>query len=367
MLDDYRRLLSECYGMKSNSDNNTMIFEEIMLHKPPPLRIQFYKVPTDKVAFDPQNPRLKYLKQIFPDKTDKELIFEKDDTKYLLKDIQEKGVIDPIYVKPLAEHSWQVTEGNRRTAVMKELHAKYPDDPAFAYIPARILPRDTTKEQEALLMASFHVAGKIKWEAHEKAGHIWDMINVLHIPEAELINTLHMGAAAIKKASESYGLLKRFEQIEGGKYAGQAEGKWSFFSEALKIKDFYVQHKSGQDWGDRFCHWVAEGRIPRAEDVRDLEDILSKPKPRELFTSEPPAVAFEKARREIDKSKPSRNSEFYKTLERFIDSTKRASLNDLEAASANEVARDSINEAYAGIVAFMERAGMRVPGLTARR
>jgi ParB-like nuclease domain len=348
--------------INGGGNGGAMIFEEIMLHKPPPLRIQFKKVPTDKVNFDPENPRLRYLKKIFPDKTDKSLIFEKDDTKYLLKDIQEKGVIDPIYVKPAGNGFWQVTEGNRRTAVMKELRERHPDNPAFAFIPARVLPPDTTPEQEALLMASFHVAGKIKWEAHEKAGHIWSMINELRIPEAELITTLHMGSAAIKKASESYGLLKRFQQIENGKYADKAEGKWSFFAEMLKVKDFYAQHKGGQDFGDRFCHWVGEGRIPRAEDVRDLEDILSKGKAREIFYTEPPGIAFEKARKEVDKSKPSRNSKFFKDLERLVDSGKSASLNDLEAASGNDVARDTVNEAYAVIVAFMERAGMRVPG-----
>lgn len=352
---------------EGSNGNQQVVFQEIMLHRPPPLRIQQTRVPTDKVKFDTANPRLKYKKQLFPDKTDKELLFQEPDTPWLLKDIAEKGIIERIYVKCLPANSgWIVVEGNRRTAVMQELLAKHPDNPAFAYIPAHVLPPETSAEQEALLMASYHVAGKIKWEAHEKAGHIWYMINALHLPESELVSTLHMGAPAIKKAAESYGLLEHFKKIDGGKYSDQAEGKWSFFAEMLKVKDFWERHKKGQDWDDTFCRWVGEKRIPKAEDVRDLPAILAKLKARTLFENEPVDSAFEKARKEVDKSTPSRNSKFYKDLENLIVSGRAASLNELQSASDNEAARDTVIEAYSVLLAFMERAGVRVPG-TPRR
>jgi hypothetical protein len=350
-----------------NGNNQHMVFQEIMLHRPPPLRIQQTQVPTNKVRFDTANPRLKYKKQLFPDMTDKELLFKEPDTPWLMKDIAEKGIIERIYVKCLpANGGWIVVEGNRRTAVMQELLEKHPDNPQFAYIPAHVLPPETSAEQEALLMASCHVAGKIKWEAHEKAGHIWHMINVLRIPESELVNTLHMGAPAIKKAAESYGLLEHFKKCDGGKYADKAEGKWSFFAEMLKVKDFYERHKKGQEWDDDFCRWVGEGRLPKAEDVRVLPLILSKLKARQLFLDEPANVAFEKANKEVDKSTPSRNSKFFKDLENLIVSGKGASLNELQSASDNEAARDTVVEAYTVLLAFMERAGVRVPG-TPRR
>jgi hypothetical protein len=353
--------------MSTNNGNKQQVFEEIMLHKPPPLKILHARVPTSKIRFDTANPRLKYQKQLFPDKSDKELLFKEPDTPWLLKDIEEKGVIDAIYVKALPDNQgWVVVEGNRRTAVMQELLEKHPDNPAFAYIPARVLPEQTTEEQEAVLMASCHVAGKVKWDAHEKAGHIWHMINKLRIPVEELVSTLHMGAPSIKKAAESYGLLEHFKKCDGGKYSDQAEGKWSFFAEMLKVKEFYERHKKGQEWDDTFCRWVGEKRIPKAEDVRDLLPILTKLKARNLFENEPADSAFEKASKEIDKSTPSRNSKFYKDLENVIVSGKGANLNELEAASTNEAARDTVIEAYSVILTFMEKAGVRVPGTTRR-
>ena len=156
----------------TNGNGKQQVFEEIMLHKPPPLKIQHTRVATDKKRFDTENPRLKYQKQLFPDKTDKELLFKLPDTAWLLKDIEEKGILEAIYVKEELLNgvaSFVVVEGNRRTAVVQELQAKHPENPNFAYIPAKVLPSQTTPEQEAILMASCHVAGKIKWDAHEKA------------------------------------------------------------------------------------------------------------------------------------------------------------------------------------------------------
>lgn len=352
--------------MKNVHVEDPMLFEEILLHNPPPLRIHFHKVPTDKVEFDPENPRLKYRKQLFPGKSDQELIFDKDDTRFLSLDIKQNGVIDPIYVRPLANGTYRVTEGNRRTAVMKDLRAKNPDNPQFAFIPARILPAETTKQQEALLMASFHVAGKVKWDAHEKAGHIWEMLNVLNIPESELINTLHMGAPAIKKAAESYGLLRRYQAIDGGRYASQAEGKWSFFAEMVKAKVFYKKHKDGQDFGDLFCRWVGEERIPRAEDVRALAKMWENKKARAVFENAPPGTAFKEAVQARKKEDPATDSKFYKDVEKFNASAKMASVADIDEASDNENAREIITLAYGRLVAFMDKAGISIPGSRTR-
>src|SRR5262245_33346082 len=136
--------------MTKHAENNSaqpVLFEEISLRgAPPPLKIQHSKVPTDKVRFDTNNPRLKYKKTLFPDKSDKELLFDEHDTPWLLKDIDANGVLDLIYVKAERDGFYLAVEGNRRTAVMQELLAKHPDNPNFAYIPARILPQQTTEE-----------------------------------------------------------------------------------------------------------------------------------------------------------------------------------------------------------------------------
>lgn len=356
--------------MSSNGNKQQMIFEEIMLKGPPPLRIEHARIPIGKIKFDPENPRLKYQKELFPGKTENELLFEHPDTNWLMKDIGEKGLLDPIYVRAVTKDAtyYIVVEGNRRTAVMQQLHKDNPDNVMYQYMPARILPENTSEEQEALLMASFHVSGKIKWEAHEKAGHIWHMLNILHIPESELANTLHMAAPTIKRTAESYALLEHFKKVDAGRYAGDATGKWSFFSEMLKVKEFRDRYaKEGQAFADDFCRWVGDKRLARAEDVRVLPDIIKNKKAFTLFETHSPAEeAFTKARREMERAKPSKSSKFFKELEKVIVLGKDATMTEIDAARHEEASKELVLEAYQVLSAFMEQAGVRAPG-TPRR
>jgi hypothetical protein len=344
-----------------------MVFEEILLHEPPPLRIEHARIDIEKIDFDPENPRLRYLKELYPDKTDLDLLFDQEsDTAWLMKDIKDKGVIDPIYVRRVGDR-YKCIEGNRRTACQKKLHEAEPLNPRFFSMPARILPEKTTEEQTALLMASFHVAGKVKWAPHEKAGHIYVMLRKMRIPEAELSTTLHMGVPALKREAESFAILEEvYKKVDGGKYADTAQHKWSFFSEMLKIKDLRLKHQSDPNFAAEFCRWIGEGRLPNAVDIRSLPDILSKSKARYLFLNEAPGDgpdgAFGKAKRETDETKPGNVSKLFKQLEKVLEACKAAPFGDIELAGSNDSARVLLTETYQQLGAFMEKAGVRVPG-----
>lgn len=344
------------------NSTSQMIFEEILLHEPPPLRIEHARIDTDKIDFDPDNPRLRYLKELHPDKTDLDLLFDQEsDTAWLMKDIKDKGIIDPIYVRKVGER-FKCIEGNRRTACMKKLHVAEPGNPRFFTMPARILPEKTTEEQTALLMASFHVSGKVKWAPHEKAGHIYQMLRILRIPEAELSTTLHMGVPALKREAESFSILEEvYKKVDGGKYAQTATGKWSFFSEMLKIKPLRVRAADPNFVAD-FCRWVGEGRIPNAVDIRALPDILAKAKARHTFLNDPVEEAFKKAKGEADETKPGNVSKLFKQLEKVLEACREAPFGDIELAGANDSARVLLTETYQQLGAFMEKAGVRVPG-----
>jgi hypothetical protein len=346
------------------ANKEKMIFEEIMLRHPPPLRIEHARIATERIDFDPDNPRLRYLKQVYPDKTEQQLLFGEgdkgDDTAWLMKDIKEKGVIDPIYVREVGER-FVVIEGNRRTACMKQLQQTEPKEAKFATMPARILPEKTTEEQTALLMASFHVSGKVKWEPHEKAGHVYHMLRVLHIPEAEMSTTLHMGVPALKRLADSFAILEEnYKKVDGGKYAATAAGRWSFFSEMLRIKPLKERHAKDPTFADDFCRWVGEGRIPNAIDVRYLPDILQKQKARHLFLNEPVAdgIAWTKARQAADETKPANVSKLFKQIERTLNMARVANFTDMDLAQHNESAQQLLTEAYNQLGALMEKANV---------
>jgi hypothetical protein len=337
-------------------------FELILLqNKPPALRIEHARIPTDKIVLDPHNPRLKNLKELNPGKADAALLTDDEEARWLKKDIAENGVIDPIYVRLRQDGSYLVVEGNRRTVTVQGLHAEFPDDERFNTMPARILPEATTETQEALLMASFHVTGKVKWDAHEKAQHIYNMVHRLGVPESELSNILHMGVPAIKRNSQTVELFEGFKKIDGGKYAARAAGKWSFFAEFLRIKTLREKHERGPEFSERFMRWVGDERIPRAENVRDLESILKNSDAKKLFEeSEPADRAFEKAL-QLAQS-PGRRSKFFKHLENMIVAGRKATVDDIDQASNDDTTRELVMEAYSVLSNFMERANVHRPG-----
>ena len=345
--------------------NDQIVFEEIVLRQAP-LRIKHAKIPIGHVSFDQDNPRLRYLKDINPTMTDAELLLRDPDTAWLVKDIKDKGVIDPIYVKRDLSNSdahFIAVEGNRRTAVVGHLHNQDSTNPRFQTIPAKLLPDQISEEEIALLMASFHVAGKLKWDPHERAGHIYQMLHKLHIPKEELQNTLHMAGPTIARIAESYRILEEvFKRIDGGAYSDKADGKWSFFAEMLKVKSLKDKHYTDTTWAETFARWVGESRIPKAENVRDLPDILAKSRARNIFENETPSPEnFEKALKEARVSNPAKNSKFYKHIESVIEACRVAQWVDMQQASENEQARQLLIEAYQAIGAFIERAGIRIP------
>jgi hypothetical protein len=345
------------------------VFEEIMLHHPPPLRIEHTLAKVDLIDFDLDNPRLRYLRSLNPGKSDSDLLFDDNDTKWLKGDIKEKGLLDAPYVKRIAGGRHICVEGNRRLACMKSLTAEFPDDAKFKCIQVRVLPETTTEAQAALLMASFHVAGKLQWDAHEKAGHIYHMTHVLKIPEEELKNTLHMGAPAIKRTAESYRILREvFCTIDQGAYAKDADGKWSFFSEMVKDKQLRSRyHEKDPRWCETFSRWVGEGRIPNAADVRALPEILAQSNARRIFETSPAEEAFRLSRMETDRSNPANMSTFYKQLQKLLDTLMAAEFRDIELAGNNEAAKLLLQDTYAKIGEFMERAGVRVMPSSTRR
>lgn len=211
-------------------------------------------------------------------------------------------------------------------------------------------------------MASFHVAGKLKWDAQEKAGHVYHMKEVLGLPMEELTTTLHMGKPAIDRAARSYALLEHFRRIDDGAYKEDSGRKWSFFNEMLKIKEFRQRDAKGPEWADTYCRWVGEGRLPNATDVRTLEKILKSSKARRAFEEGDPedGEAFKAAAKEVDRTNPGRNSKLFAQLEKLIALGKAANLEELTLAKDNEAARDTVLEAHDTLVRFMEQAGVRL-------
>lgn len=325
--------------------NGSIQFEEIMIGKPPPFKIEYARVPIAAVNLDPANPRLTYRKQrdgfvnespAAVQSTLREQLFEDNDTKHLKLDIKTNGLFErPIVRRDLMnDGAYVVFEGNRRVSCVKALNEDDADNPAWQTIEVRILPPEVSDEQRAVLLAQFHVAGKLKWNAHERAGHIYQMVEVLKLPDETVKTTLHMGKPAIDKAVAAYKMMKEFLAVDGGKFAGEGEGKFSFFHELQRIKQLRELAKNDPAWAADFYRWVGTGRIPRAEDVRGLASIYDDNVAYSIFRNEAePDAAFAKAMAEVQRNDVTRKSRVFAKIQEMIDAIGDATLTDFATAA----------------------------------
>lgn len=316
------------------TDTAQLQFEDVLVGKPPPLRIEYATIPIDKLDLDPNNPRLRY-RQLVDGTPAIEALFEAQDTKHLKEDIKQNGLFERPFVRRGKDGRFTLFEGNRRAACYMVLHRENPDDEQWHTMPARILPEGVSDQQLAAMLGQFHIAGKLHWNSHERAGHIFDMTERLKMPDDTVKTILHLGKPAIDKAVAAYRMMmEKFITIEGGRYKDQAEGKFSYFDEFQKKKQLRDLAKIDSFFTDDFCKWVGEGRIPRAEDVRQLPDILADAVAERAFKQNDAAEAFRRARETLERNDASRKSNFFKQLKAAIEAGQKATVTDFATASS---------------------------------
>src|ERR1700722_18867994 len=142
-------------------------------------------MPLKNIKLDPLNPRIQHaVKQKVKDRqiTQEELrklILDQPGVSELFRSIRDNGgLMDPIHVRP----DGSIIEGNCRVASYLKLHLIDKDDPRWQTIPAIFVP-NITPRQVAVLQGQYHVAGKNKWLAYEKAGHLHFMNATLGMDE----------------------------------------------------------------------------------------------------------------------------------------------------------------------------------------
>jgi len=231
-----------------------------------------------KLKYYRQNPRVFSILSTFPDDVTQEVIEQKlwqlDSTKELFQDIKRnKGLIEEIIVK-----GDEVLEGNSRLCAYRKLFERASSEEEkklWRYIRAKILPKDITKEQIFVILGTFHIKGKAKWIPYEQASYLYRMVEEFNKSTKELSSMIGVGENVIKVAIESYKTMND---------AGIRDlNKFSFFVEYFKNRELKKLREENPYLTNEFIKWVKEGRIPRAEKVRDLPTILKDKKAKKSF------------------------------------------------------------------------------------
>jgi hypothetical protein len=230
------------------------------------------RVPIGDIKLDPANPRIQHevskrgkAGKITQDELGS-LILEQSGVSELFKTIRDNGgLLDPIYVRP----DGRVIEGNCRAASFLRLHRANPSDAKWQTIPTLLIPTITDR-QVAILQGSFHVSGKNKWQAYEKAGHLHEMHTSLGMDPKAIGRALGMQEKVVTRSLAAYKVMK--EKVLP-KMKGAGLDKWSHVEEFFKNKEL-EEYRGKADNIDHFVELVVTKKVKHGADVRKLPRIL---------------------------------------------------------------------------------------------
>jgi hypothetical protein len=238
--------------------------------------IEHRRMPLADVCLDPSNPRIQHaVKRVSGDGVISaeallKVILESPGVSELFKLIRDNGGLhDPIFVRP----DGRVIEGNCRAASFLKLHSIAPKDSRWLTIPAVFVPKISDR-QIAILQGQYHIAGKNKWLAYEKAGHLHHMRTKLGMGEKAIGRAFGMHESEVIKNLQSYEVMtqKLLPKVK----SGNGLDKWSFVQELFKRKDL-EEYRAKPANIDEFVSLVLDKKLKQGADVRKLGTILKHP------------------------------------------------------------------------------------------
>lgn len=308
----------------------------------------------DGLRFYLDNPRINFILTMHEGEVTQEVVQQKlldlEATKDLVKDIKENGgLLEEILVV-----DDEVVEGNTRLACYRRLRQRYPDDPRWVRIPAKVLSSDITQSELFFILGTFHVKGKSEWSAYEKAAYIHRMVRELSCSPRDVAVQLGHHAKTVEAMLAAYEAMSEYflPKAGGDGDAFQVQDslrKYSYFEAMFRQKDLAQRAAQTPAFVIEFSDWVRQGVFPKAECVRDLPKILGHKRAQRVFmdlADTEPECAFEEASYVLHEAKPEKVEPFYKAVHDFRDLLREASpqkvRSDLEQAGPAGVSRKNV-------------------------
>jgi hypothetical protein len=321
------------------------------------VQVQSVDLPLQEVHLDPRNPRIANTINFAItehgaalERRLENFLWEDTDVKDLYRQVLiNQGLIERIIVR----QDGTIVEGNCRTVVYRKLKQKFPNEPNWQQIPARLLPQNIGERDVAILLGEMHVSGKNTWTPFEKAGHIFRMHNDFALVQDEIALRLRMSKSKVNQLIRAFDLMKNRYLP---KFPSPASSrKFSYFEELFKKPELrdWVSNTAGAE--ERFMDWVGKGRLDQGVQVRDLPAILEDDDAVRALSEE----GFAAAQKVLAEDNPVINSKLFKRMVEMTEALRKAQMDDLQRVrrSSNSKARRIVNELNESLMHFIELCG----------
>lgn len=298
-----------------------------------PVVVENRRVQLNVLQLDAQNPRIGlYMdsrpKTAFSDEEIRHAIVNRSPDAYTkLRDSIEinQGIINPIWIAPSEHGTHLVIEGNTRVLICRELAEKYTTNDTWKTIPANVLPVGIHDSQLNFIRLEAHLRGVTEWDAYERARYLYILnekegYSVTRLEQLTRLRRTEIETEirAFRDMSEVYS-----SRFPDDPYQSQ---KFSYFVELERNNRLKQQvQKVGLGITD-FCDWVGTQRIPKAENVRTLGDILIDSKATQYFLQD----GYDRAIQYLAVAQPDLVSPLFQRIEDVIERLKGLTFYEVE-------------------------------------
>lgn len=315
------------------------------------------RVPVTKCVLDPANPRIQYMvgqrAGVVPENELDELIWEKDQVKYLAESIfQNGGVYEDVIVQRQGER-YLVREGNCRKVACAHLSERYPGDSRFTTMPARVFDGELTEEDLAVLLADMHVASKIRWDAFEQAKHVHDLLQIYGKTYDWLSNHLRLSKSKVRELVSAYRATRNFLDDHPNP---ENIRKFSFFHELMKKSNLRDRFEFDPAFKQAFFRWVAQERINDNKQIRRLPEVLANSEAAKVLD----ATGFEPAMDVLRREDPSLQSDLFRAVKHSTEKLREAPMSDIQDLQSNPQKLIMLRHLYRALEDLATLAGVKL-------
>jgi hypothetical protein len=317
--------------------------------------IEHRRMRLEDVRLDPSNPRIQHAVKknsnngTISQEELRKLILDLPGVSDLFKSIRDNGgLLESIYVRP----DGRIIEGNCRAASYQKLHGINKQDQRWQTIPAVFVPKISAR-QVAILQGQYHVAGKNKWQAYEKAGHLHTMRTQLGMDEKAIARTLGMRERDVIRDLKAYETMTT--KVLPKMKIGNALEKWSFVQELYKRKDL-EEYRAKPANIDEFVSLVADKKLKQGSDVRKLATILKHKEAVKVLKKQD----VDSALSVVGKADPTADSRAFRKLKATTVLLKNLPTKDLQRLRESEKPRQILLDLFAAVKDVAKAAGVKL-------
>jgi len=311
-------------------------------------------VPIGSLRLNPSNPRIRFLLQHQGGSKSQSslaaLIKEQPGYDNLQKAIRKAGGLhDPVIIS----HDGLVIEGNTRTTAVLTLHEGSKMDPRWQTLPVMRLPKAVPERAMAMMMASYHVAGKTKWRAYAKADQIHELKEVHGWSPEQIADEMRVTPRDVQENLDAYEYLVK-EVLPHAKNNNGTDILESKFSHALEfIKNKKLAALRGKPvFRKDFAKLLVNNHIKGAE-VRELHKVYGN----RMAAAELKKSGFKAAKKVLGNSDPLSGSKTLKQVEALTKALSKMDQNEIALLKKSGKARSvviKLQEAVESVLAIVD-------------